>query len=296
MAEREIVSGDGMAIGHAAAACRPAQSERTAPLSLTRLYWAMGLLAAISVFFVAYPALDLHVAALFHADGGFPASQNPSLVALRALGKTLVILASTILIASLALKLVRAARPMPIRASQVWFLLASLALGPGLIVNGILKSFWGRPRPIQVDLFGGGAPFETAWTISGACQSNCSFVSGEAASAFWLLGLVLLAPPRYRVALAIGIGLLAFALSLNRLAFGGHFLSDMLISWAITLVVMLGLARLMLEAPFRARIDAATERALGRLALASRPAFGRIARQRTSDHLSSGLDRVDPPN
>jgi len=296
MAEREIVAGDGMAIGHAAATCRPAESERAALLSLTRLYWAMGLLAAISILFIAYPALDLHVAALFHVDGGFPASQNPSLVALRGLGKTLVILASAILIASLALKLVRAARPMPIRASHIWFLLASLALGPGLIVNGILKSFWGRPRPIQVDLFGGGAPFETAWTISGACQSNCSFVSGEAASAVWLLGLVLLAPPRYRVAFSIAVGLLAFALSLNRLAFGGHFLSDMLISWAITLVVMLGLARLMLEEPFRARIDAATESALGQLGLASRRAFGRIAGQRTSDHLSSRPDRVDPPN
>ncbi|MCX5567918.1 phosphatase PAP2 family protein [Kaistia nematophila] len=294
MAERQAVPHrDFSAGGKTAPPLRARPGD--APLSLTRLYGAMGMLAAVSLFFIAFPGLDLHVAALFHADGGFPATQNPSLVALRALGKNLVVLACAVLIAGLAMQLVRSPRRMPIRASHIWFLLASLALGPGLIVNGILKSLWGRPRPIQVDLFGGAAPFETAWTISGACQSNCSFVSGEAASAFWLLGLVLLAPPRYRPALAAGIGLLAFALSLNRLAFGGHFLSDILISWAITLVVMFGLARLMLEEPFRSRIDAATESALGQLALASRAALGRIARQRTSDH-RSGPDRVDPPN
>ncbi|MBN9059812.1 phosphatase PAP2 family protein [Kaistia sp. MMO-174] len=294
MAERQAVPHRDFSAGGKTAPPLRARPGHT-PLSLTRLYGAMGMLAAVSLFFIAFPGLDLHVAALFHADGGFPATQNPSLVALRALGKNLVVLACAVLIAGLAMQLVRSPRPMPIRASHIWFLLASLALGPGLIVNGILKSLWGRPRPIQVDLFGGAAPFETAWTISGACQSNCSFVSGEAASAFWLLGLVLLAPPRYRPALAAGIGLLAFALSLNRLAFGGHFLSDILISWAITLVVMFGLARLMLEEPFRSRIDAATESALGQLALASRAALGRIARQRTSDH-RSGPDRVDPPN
>ncbi|WEK51348.1 MAG: phosphatase PAP2 family protein [Candidatus Kaistia colombiensis] len=260
------------------------------------LWLAVGLLAAVSMVFVLFPVLDIRFAALFHVDGGFPASQNPSLTALRGLGKALVVLICGILIAGLAVKLIRPSRPMPIPASKVWFLLAALALGPGLIVNGVLKSLWGRPRPIHVDLFGGSAPFETAWKISGACQTNCSFVSGEAASAFWLLGLVVLAPPRCRLALALTIGLLALALSLNRIAFGGHFLSDVLISWAITLVVMLGLHRVMLAEPFRTRIDTATESALRQVALASRPAFRRIARRRSSDDCSSGLDRLDPPN
>src|SRR5207244_1595195 len=31
----------------------------------------------------------------------------------------------------------------------------ALALGPGLLVNGILKPLWGRPRPHQVQVFGG---------------------------------------------------------------------------------------------------------------------------------------------
>jgi len=295
MEKRETVSGDEMAGTHARSSSRFTAHEPAGSPLLAQLYLALGLLAAISFLFIAFPAIDIRIAAIFHADGGFPASQNPSLAELRRLGKYLVILACLVLIASVVVKLVLPSRPMPFRACRIWFLLASLALGPGLIVNGVLKSFWGRPRPIQVDLFGGGAPFETAWKISGACQTNCSFVSGEAASAFWLLGLVPLAPPRYRLALAIGIGLLAFALSLNRLAFGGHFLSDMLISWSITLVVMLGLARVMLEEPFGSRIDAATESALRRIALAPALALGRIAKARSSDR-RNGLGELDQPN
>ncbi|WP_201401848.1 phosphatase PAP2 family protein [Kaistia sp. 32K] len=284
--ERQALSGGDLAARHEAPTGR----------STERRFWlAISLLAVISAIFVLFPALDIRVAALFYAGDDFPASRSPLLGALRGFGTNLVFVICVVLIASLATKLARPSRPMPIRASKVWYLLATLALGPGLIVNGVLKSLWGRPRPVQVDLFGGGAPFETAWKISGACHSNCSFSSGEAASAFWLLGLVLLAPPRHRRALAMAIGLVALALSLNRLAFGGHFLSDMLISWSLMLVVMLGLARVMLEEPFRSRIDAATESALLKVALASQPAFRRIARRWPSGQgSSSGLDRIGP--
>lgn len=282
MEEREIVAGGGAVTDSVALAVRPAAgSEETRPpdpRSRTGLLLALGLLVTSSILFVTFPALDLRFAALFHVDGGFPASQVPWLVALRALGRDLVILVCLVLVASLGIKLVRPLRPMPIRGSRVWFLFASLALGPGLIVNGLLKSVWGRPRPIQVDLFGGNAPFETAWKISDSCQSNCSFVSGEAASAIWLLALAMLAPPRYRLVLAGAIGLLAFALSLNRIAFGGHFLSDVVISWAINLVILLGLYRVMVAGPYGPRIDAATDRALRRIALASAGLIGRIAR------------------
>jgi len=279
MAERDIASRDSAGSYGAAPVRRSANPLSGGPLSL-----ALAGLAAISLLFMAFPALDLRFAALFHVDGAFPASRLPGLVTLRLLGKDLVVLVCLTLLASLGAKLARPLRPMPIRASHIWFLFATLALGPGLIVNGVLKSFWGRPRPIQVDLFGGAAPFEPAWKIGGACLSNCSFVSGEAASAMWLIGLAMLAPPRYRPALAGTIGALAFALSLNRIAFGGHFLSDVLIAWAITLVVMLGLHRVLVAGPFRARIDAATESALRRIALAAAPALGRIAKGRSTDH------------
>ena len=70
------------------------------------------------------------------------------------------------------------------------------------------------------------------------CSTNCSFVSGEASSAMWLLTLVVLLPEQWRgLALKILIGL-AITLSLNRIAFGGHFLSDVLLAWWMTLAVI----------------------------------------------------------
>ena len=129
------------------------------------------------------------------------------------------------------------------------FLLSSLVIGPGLLVNTLFKDNWGRARPKQVDLFGGEASYTPVWQISDNCERNCSFVSGEASSAIWLTTLVFLAPRSWRVPLAIGIGGLAVALSLNRVAFGGHFLSDTMLSWLLTLTVLFAVYRWLYEAP-----------------------------------------------
>jgi membrane-associated phospholipid phosphatase len=136
---------------------------------------------------------------------------------------------------------------------------AALVIGPGLVVNGLFKSLWGRPRPVAVDIFGGDAPYQTVWQISDWCQSNCSFVSGEASSAAWLVAATVLIPARLRSVLVPPVVLYALLLSLNRLAFGGHFLSDIVLSWAISGLVFTVLYRVMVSAPgvaTRARVRA----------------------------------------
>ena len=158
------------------------------------------------------------------------------------------------------------------------FLLSTLIIGPGLIVNAILKDHWGRPRPIQVDVFGGDAPYVPVWRMTDYCTSNCSFVSGEASSALWLLALVFLAPPILKRPLTAILLALAAALSLNRIAFGGHFLSDTVLSWLITLMVLLIAHRLLFvyapQALGRARVDAWFDRVGARI----RAAIGRAVR------------------
>lgn len=132
-------------------------------------------------------------------------------------------------------------------ARRAIWLVSCLLLGPGLLVNGLLKTHWGRPRPIATDLFGGEAPFQKAWVVSDWCDRNCSFVSGEASSAAWLVAAALLAPRRIRgpaTALAV---LYAFAISINRIAFGGHYLSDVLIAWLLCALVFAALHRLILN-------------------------------------------------
>ena len=58
-------------------------------------------------------------------------------------------------------------------------MVATLALAPGLLTNVILKSHWGRPRPIDVVEFGGDQHFVPWWDPRGDCPDNCSFVAGE---------------------------------------------------------------------------------------------------------------------
>ena len=140
------------------------------------------------------------------------------------------------------------------RALRALVLIAGLAVASGFLVNGILKSMWGRARPIQIEGFGGDADFTRAWQVSDNCLSNCSFVSGEGSSAAWMVAaVVVMTPPAVRawaLPLALSYG---GALSINRIAFGGHFLSDILLSWALTGLVIAALHRLALACPRAAR-------------------------------------------
>ena len=90
----------------------------------------------------------------------------------------------------------------------------------------ILKDHWGRPRPVMIDVFGGDQPYVAVWQITDFCSSNCSFVAGEASSAIWLavaLALVVPAVARRRPSRRRRSST-PLLLSLNRIAFGGHFL------------------------------------------------------------------------
>ena len=49
--------------------------------------------------------------------------------------------------------------------------------------------------------------------------------------------------------MVVALFVIAAALSLNRIAFGRHFLSDVLIAWGLTLLVLAGLHRLIVERP-----------------------------------------------
>jgi membrane-associated phospholipid phosphatase len=105
----------------------------------------------------------------------------------------------------------------------------------------------------MVDIFGGEAPYQPVWRISDWCQSNCSFVSGEASSAAWMVAAIVLIPARQRPFLAPPVVIYGLLLSLNRLAFGGHFLSDVVLSWTISGLVFAVLFRVMVSAPGVAR-------------------------------------------
>lgn len=209
---------------------------------------------AVSAAFLLFPGVDIAVSRLFYRpEAGFVLSGDPVLKALR---KSSTLVLAMMLLGVLG-RLVWAwgrRRPWGHAGRRALFVVSALALGPGLTINLVFKELWGRARPIQIEAFGGDAVFTPVWMFSDACRSNCSFVSGEGAGAAWMVGAVLvLTPARWRTVIAPLAITYAVALSMNRLAFGGHFLSDILLSWGLTAMVMLALHRVTFAARRRDR-------------------------------------------
>lgn len=211
---------------------------------------AAGFVAALSVLFLVVPEFDLVASQAFYPPGrGFFLGGDRALIAFRYSADWLVALAVVLLLASVAVKLARPDRASPIAPNLVLFLLSSLILGPGLLVNVILKDHWGRPRPSMIAAFGGSSPYVPVWEITSFCSRNCSFVAGEPSAAVWLIGAALVLPRRWRLPGAIVAGVYAVLIGVNRIAFGGHFLSDVLLSFSLTFLVMALLHRLFVERP-----------------------------------------------
>ncbi len=229
------------------------------------------LVAAASAVFLVFPGIDLWFSNLFHrAKGGFWLRRNDALGFFRMTNDVLIAALVVGLIASVVVKLVRPDSPSPVRPNIVVFLLSTLVLGPLVLVNVILKNTWGRPRPVQVDAFGGDAPYVEVWRITDWCADNCSFVSGEASSAIWLVAVALVLPKSVRGAATAAMIVYALLLSLNRIAFGGHFLSDVLISFGLTLFLVAVVHRAVIEQPPKWLSNEALEGGLTRLGRAMR--------------------------
>lgn len=232
----------------------------------------------VSGLFMAFPALDLMATGYFYVPGrGFPMEASPFWSVVRDLGQYATTGALIAVILLLLAKIVLPSRPMAIKPRVLLFLASTQIIGPGLIVNGILKAQWGRARPRQTDLFGGRNEFSGPWQIANGCDNNCSFVSGEASSAFWLVAFVFVVPERWRVKVIALALIVASILSALRVAFGGHYLSDVLIAWGLTLIVILVLRHVLLIKPGPG-FDPAVEDGLAAFGKALTAPFKRLRR------------------
>lgn len=195
----------------------------------------------IFVFFHAFPVADTAFSSLFcvasdparDACNLFPARKHWLTDIFRPVFYWSPITALALIIGDIAWQYFRNRWRDGARPRAEILALAGYLVGPIVIVNGILKAHSGRPRPVDTTIFGADLNFVPVGDFSGACLSNCSFVSGEAAAAGWMLCLIPLIHGRFRsagVALVIGISLAAPFL---RVAMGGHFLSDALLGWLI---------------------------------------------------------------
>jgi lipid A 4'-phosphatase len=141
-------------------------------------------------------------------------------------------------IAALIIKLIRPDRPLLMSGRAIVFLLLTLTLSAGVLTNLSFKSYWGRPRPVLVTEFGGDLPFVAWWDPRGQCGRNCSFFSGEGATAFWTLAPAALTPPAWRPLAYAAATVFGVVTSVLRMAFGGHFFTDVATAGLVTFLVI----------------------------------------------------------
>jgi membrane-associated PAP2 superfamily phosphatase len=212
-------------------------------MNRTGLLIALAIAIVTGLLFGFYPGLDIAVAGYFHAFE----DNNHNMFALRLyaplmrmrdaglwIGTALVAPA----VGALIIKLLLPRRKMLMSGRAVMFLIATMALAPGLLVNAVLKDHWGRPRPIDVTQFGGNQNFVAWWDPRGDCPSNCAFVSGDVAGAAWTIAPAALAPPPWR-ALAYAAALtLSAGMAAIRVMAGAHFPSDVIFAGVFTFLII----------------------------------------------------------
>jgi lipid A 4'-phosphatase len=189
--------------------------------------YAAVLVASLALFWFA-PQVDLVVSGLFYdPQHGFALAAWPPLHALKS---SIPVIVWAILLIALggAFWLRFFGRPLwRLDRNRLIFIVAALSIGPGILVNTVLKDHWGRARPYQVEAFGGAQQFTPAPLPVEQCARNCSFVSGHAAVGFSLVGFAFLLPAGRRRTIALAAALSFGALvGLGRIAEGHHFLSD----------------------------------------------------------------------
>jgi len=200
-------------------------------------------LIGVGALFALWPGLDLGVTGLVYDHGGLWGASAVVGDARDVLRLAPFWLLGLLAALWLARRWLWPGLPAPSGAAMI-FLIASLILGAGAIVNLGLKDHSHRPRPVHVTEFGGNEAFRPWYRFDGACRRNCSFASGEAASGFWVLAPALIAPPPFRAVAVAAAILYGAATGALRVLMGGHFLSDVLVGGLISCLVVLALWRL----------------------------------------------------
>ncbi|HVY00363.1 MAG TPA: phosphatase PAP2 family protein [Pseudorhodoplanes sp.] len=240
-------------------------------MSRNGLLIALALAVLVGGLFAAHPELDLKISAYFvrtdfRSDHTFGLRFHPQVWALR---DAIISVTAVMVLAAAAAPAWKALRPatrMAIPGRAVILLLSTLALGPGLLTNVVLKDHWARPRPVDVIEFGGSERFMPWWKPGGDCARNCSFVSGDAAGAYWTLAAAAVVPGPWRPLAFAAALTFGAAMSLLRIMAGAHFASDVFFSGLFTFLIVWIVYALLYRWPATCTTDEAIERLVVRLA------------------------------
>ena len=200
----------------------------------------LALLFALTAL-IAWTGADLFLESLFYRPGSgwIHADQNPwKFLYDFGLLPTNAIAACSVAVAAAGFFSARAR----LYRKRAVFMLLLVLLGPVLLGSSLIKERWGRPRPHQVQLFGGDKAFHQVWE-RGERGDGRSFPSGHASTACYLIAPFFLlrrsSPKWARIALAAGLSY-GVLMGIARMVQGGHFASDVL--WSGGLVYLFGLS------------------------------------------------------
>jgi lipid A 4'-phosphatase len=210
------------------------QSPLRSYLRLRRTHIILGCFLVSSVLAVVFSGIDIRFSRLFF-DQGFTMANQAWAALLHASVDWFVYGSVASIGVAYAFNRLAGRNLWGMDGKRVVYLLLVLALGAGLIVNGILKEGFGRARPKDIVEFGGTAHFTPAYFVSNACDHNCAFSCGDCAGAFFALALAMaISRKRAVAAAAVGYGVLVSA---SRIASGSHFLSDTIVSFFVMLII-----------------------------------------------------------
>lgn len=124
------------------------------------------------------------------------------------------------------------------------FILLCIIIGPVIVVNGIVKETWKRPRPRDIIEFGGTHQFRKVLEFGDWNYRGKSFPGGHASAGFILVMLYFLwknkRPRLAFAALLFSIGWGSW-LSYVRIVLGGHFFSDNLYAFGLNWYIVMAL-------------------------------------------------------
>ncbi|MFO8034368.1 MAG: phosphatase PAP2 family protein [Candidatus Bipolaricaulota bacterium] len=199
----------------------------------------LGLLVALTAVFF-FTDLDMMIQRqVFHPEQEWPLGERGLWRFMEDYGRAIPVGLAIGALAVLVLGFVKKWLASYRRAALLMVLL--MLIGPGLLVDQVLKPYWERPRPHEVEEFGGEYEFVPVWMM-GEAGPNSSFPSGHSSLAFYMMFPYFLFRRRNRplayLGLALGIGF-GSLMGVARIFAGMHFATDVI--WAFGVVYLTGL-------------------------------------------------------
>jgi len=193
--------------------------------------------AAAATLIFQFTDLDMRLQKLFHRTDGtdpWPFGDRPPWNFLYHYGTIPAVLTGLAALVTAAWSALRGG-PRLRRIYSV-FLILSLLIGPVIVVNGLFKDKWGRPRPREITEFGGMHAFVPA-VVKGTWAKGRSFPCGHASTGFYLGAFYFVLRNRRRAAARAAMaGSVVYGtlIGIARMAAGAHFASDVVFAALMT--------------------------------------------------------------